>query len=156
MDGPVDAADVAVSSDTNIATATAPQRRELDFDIMLPLRIEVYGDGDLGGEKLFVEVDAGAMSEEEDRELLLGGTEFGEEDGEGGSGAGIARPSAHLSICQMLLLNLGWAGLTAIALAWNIVTIPSQVRSTAGDEDAGRALSIMVSITAVIVVIITP
>lgn len=69
-----------------------------------------------------------------------------------------AAPSSSLlqSWGDLFLLNLGWAGLTALVLAWNVVLLPSQTRAAVGDEAAGRAMSIMVAIAAVLIVATTP
>ena len=78
-------------------------------------------------------------------------------DGSGGGGGGGSESAKQpLSVGQLLLLNLGWAGLQSIALAWSIVTIPSQVRSTVGDANAGGSLSLMVGLAGALIVILTP
>lgn len=84
-------------------------------------------------------------------ELLLGSKEM--DDGVGEE-PGVEEPP-H-SLLSLVLLNSGWVGLTALVLAWNVVLLPSQARATVGDDKAGRALSLMVAIAAVVVVLLTP
>jgi len=74
------------------------------------------------------------------KELLLGddgGEEIAAKDGMGNEDG-----PAEVPVCNLLLLNVGWAGLTALVLAWNIVLLPSQARATVGDEKAGRCAPI--------------
>lgn len=106
------------------------------------------------GEATLESTELAAPSTMEEEEEELGG----DSDRELLLNDGMTRISEPqpLSLRQLLQLNVGWAGMFAISLAWNIVTVPSQVRSTAGDENAGKALSVMIAISAILVVFVTP
>ena len=143
--------------------------------VALPLEVlaPAAGDYSIGGEDesgLFAATGGDGLEERllpasdaysDGNKLLLedgGGGDDGRRRRPVGSSSSLsAAPSSSLqSWGDLFLLNLGWAGLTALVLAWNVVLLPSQTRAAVGDEAAGRAMSIMVAIAAVLIVATTP
>eukprot|EP00045_Choanoeca_perplexa_P009027 m.85299 g.85299 ORF g.85299 m.85299 type:complete len:535 (+) comp14720_c0_seq1:119-1723(+) len=61
-----------------------------------------------------------------------------------------------VSVCQLVMLNLAWVGMSSCLIAWGIVLLPSQVRSTVGDGESGVSLALVVVIGSALTVVATP
>lgn len=57
---------------------------------------------------------------------------------------------------DLVLLNFGWAGLACVIVAWGVVMLPSQVRSTVPNDRVGLALAAIVVVGSLLTVIVTP
>eukprot|EP00049_Salpingoeca_infusionum_P015215 m.292347 g.292347 ORF g.292347 m.292347 type:complete len:560 (-) comp15838_c2_seq1:28-1707(-) len=70
-----------------------------------------------------------------------------------GSSTSLPRKS---SMCNIILLNAAWLGLAAVLVSWGVVMLPSQVRSTVGDDKAGLGLAAVVSVGSGVTLIASP
>eukprot|EP00730_Choanoeca_flexa_P018960 TRINITY_DN9248_c0_g1_i1.p1 TRINITY_DN9248_c0_g1~~TRINITY_DN9248_c0_g1_i1.p1 ORF type:complete len:530 (+),score=95.10 TRINITY_DN9248_c0_g1_i1:121-1710(+) len=61
-----------------------------------------------------------------------------------------------VSVCQLVLLNTAWVGMSSCLIAWGIVLLPSQVRSTVGDGQSGVSLALVVVIGSALTLLATP
>lgn len=71
---------------------------------------------------------------------------------------GIEVDTSHWRVrrIDLVLLNMGWAGLACVLVAWGVVLLPSQVRSTVGNDRAGLALAAIVVVGSILTLIVTP
>lgn len=60
------------------------------------------------------------------------------------------------STLSLVVLNLAWIGLASNLVAWGIVMLPSQVRSSVGDEQDGIALAMIVLVGSLVTLVATP
>eukprot|EP00055_Hartaetosiga_balthica_P002829 m.5425 g.5425 ORF g.5425 m.5425 type:complete len:551 (-) comp2402_c0_seq1:170-1822(-) len=58
--------------------------------------------------------------------------------------------------CDLVKLSVGWFGLSMLIVAWGVVMLPSQVRSTVGNGRAGLGLATVVVVGSIFTVIVTP
>ena len=57
---------------------------------------------------------------------------------------------------SLVLLNMAWIGISCVVVSWGIVLLPSQARSTVGDENAGLGLAVIVVVGSLLTLIVTP
>lgn len=57
---------------------------------------------------------------------------------------------------DLVFLNAAWVGLSCVLVAWGVVMLPSQVRSTVGNDRAGTGLAAIVVVGSVLTIFLTP
>lgn len=73
-----------------------------------------------------------------------------------GEGRGSQLEPQPATRTSLALLNTAWIGLSCVIVSWGIVLLPSQTRSTVGDDDAGLGLAVIVVIGSLLTLIVTP
>ncbi|EGD75037.1 permease transporter [Salpingoeca rosetta] len=58
----------------------------------------------------------------------------------------------RVSRLSLILLNVGWTGLACVLVAWGVVMLPSQVRSTVGNDRVGLGLAAIVVVGSLLIV----
>lgn len=92
-----------------------------------------------------------ASSTDDDKDLLASSGAAGDSESE--SERETEPPPSRLSL---VLLNVAWIGLAAIVIAWGLVLLPSQVRATVGNDDAGLGLAAIVIVGSLLTMCCTP